>query len=39
MTGSTLRDAANHVFTFAPFNLTSSATVPVWTKAQQQQRY
>ncbi len=33
MTGWTLRDVANHVFTFPSFALASGGTVRVWTKA------
>jgi phosphatidylserine/phosphatidylglycerophosphate/cardiolipin synthase-like enzyme len=33
MTGWTLRDEANHVFTFPPFSLEPSASVQVWVKA------
>jgi endonuclease G, mitochondrial len=33
MTGWTLRDAANHVYTFPSFSLTAGADVKVWTKA------
>jgi len=33
LTGWTLRDEANHTFTFPSFSLNSGATVNVWTKA------
>ena len=33
LTGWTLRDEANHTFTFPSFSLGSGATVNVWTKA------